>query len=52
MKQDKKRSYHDKNAKPLGKSQWERGSSSKSYGKAPQNVHHPRQSHEELVGRD
>jgi hypothetical protein len=42
VKQDKKRSYHDKNTKLLGKPQWERVSSSKSYGKAPQNVHHPR----------
>jgi hypothetical protein len=52
VKQDKKRSYHDKNAKPPGKSQWERGSSSKSNGKAIQNVHHPGQGNKEVVERD
>jgi hypothetical protein len=52
VKQNKKRIYLDKNDKPRGKPQWERGSSSKSPGKAPQNVHHPRQGNEEVVGRD
>jgi hypothetical protein len=42
VKQSKKRSYLDMNDKPQGKPQWERGSSSKSHGKTPQNVHHPR----------
>jgi hypothetical protein len=52
VKQNKKRSYLDKNDKPQGKPQWERGCFSKSHGKAPQNIHHPRQSNEEVMGRD
>jgi hypothetical protein len=52
LKQNKKKSYHDKNAKPQGKFQWEKGSSSKLYGRAPQNDHHQRHNNEKVVDRD
>jgi hypothetical protein len=39
VKQKKKRSFYNINTKPQGKPQWDSGSSSKPYGKAPQNDH-------------
>ncbi|RLN35268.1 uncharacterized protein C2845_PM03G23520 [Panicum miliaceum] len=52
VKQSKKRNYNNNDAKPQGKPQWDRSFSSKSQGKAPQQVHHPKQVNEEPVAKD
>jgi hypothetical protein len=48
MKQNKRKSFHNKKAKPQGKPQWANGSSSKPYGKAPRNDHHQKSDHDEV----
>ena len=48
VKQNKKRSYYNKNSKAQGKPQWDNSSSSKAHGKAPQNDHHQKSYNEEV----
>ena len=40
VKENKKKNFNNKNAKPQGKPQWNNSSSSNSQGKAPQKDHH------------
>jgi hypothetical protein len=48
VKQNKRKSFYNKNAKPQGKPQWDNGSSSNPHGKAPQNDHHQKSNHGEV----
>jgi hypothetical protein len=40
VKENKKKTFNNMNAKPQGKPQWDNSSSSKQQGKAPQKNHH------------
>ena len=40
VKENKKKNFNNKNAKPRGKPRWDNSSSSKSQGKVPQKDHH------------
>ena len=47
MKQNKRKFFHDRNAKTEGKPQWDRGSSSRPHDKAPQSHHNQTQANKD-----